>query len=96
MREAVVRHGPCIQRTLMQTNRGGVRVVFDNLPYLVVRGDDGRIERAFGPYAPGTEPNLADATPASEVTDPDLLGTLEALLPLSPELPHSESTLAGG
>ena len=78
------------------TDTDGVRVVFDNLPYLVVRAEDGRIERAYGPYAPGTEPNLADAAPASEVTDPDLLGTLEGLLPLSPELPGAESTLAGG
>jgi hypothetical protein len=80
----------------MNNDIDGVRVVFDNLPYLVVRGDDGRLERAYGPYAPGTEPNLAMAQAASEVTDPDLLGTLEALLDLSPELPDSESTLAGG
>ncbi|HEX5039685.1 MAG TPA: hypothetical protein VFW95_06095 [Candidatus Limnocylindria bacterium] len=80
----------------MQTDSDGVRVVFDNLPYLVVVADDGTLERAYGPYAPGTEPNLADAVAASEVTDPDLLSTLEALLPLSPALPSSESTLAGG
>jgi hypothetical protein len=80
----------------MHTDTDGVRIVFDNLPYLAVIADDGSLERAYGPYAPGTEPNLADAVPASEVTDPDLLGTLEALLPLSPELPTSESTLAGG
>ena len=80
----------------MQTDSDAVRVVFDNLPYLVVRADDGSIAHAYGPYAPGTEPNLADAGPASEVTDADLLGTLEGLLPLSPELPGTESTLAGG
>jgi hypothetical protein len=80
----------------MQTDSDAVRVVFDNLPYLVVRADDGSIAHAYGPYAPGTEPNLADAVPASEVTDPDLLGTLEGLIPLSPELPGAESTLAGG
>jgi hypothetical protein len=80
----------------METDSANVRVVFDNLPYLVVRAEDGRLAHAYGPYAPGTEPNLAEAVPASEVTDPDLLGTLEALLPLSPTLPDSESTLAGG
>jgi len=80
----------------MQTDSDALRVVFDNLPYLVVRAADGTVARAYGPYAPGTEPNLADASPASEVTDPDLLGTLEGLLPLSPELPRTESTLAGG
>jgi len=80
----------------MQTDSDALRVVFDNLPYLVVRAADGPVARAYGPYAPGTEPNLADASPASEVTDPDLLGTLEGLLPLSPELPRTESTLAGG
>ena len=80
----------------MDTHDNGVRVVFDNLPYLVVRDGEGRLERAYGPYAPGTEPNMADAGPSSQVTDPDLLGTLEALLPLSPELPDAEGTLAGG
>ena len=73
-----------------------VRVVYDNQPYLVVRQDDGSLERAYGPFTPGTEPNLGDGTDAMRVTDASLLATLEDLLPISPELPSHEDTLAGG
>lgn len=73
-----------------------VRVVYDNLPYLVVRREDGSLERAYGPFTPGTEPNLAECTDETEVTSGELLATLEDLLPISPALPSSEDTLAGG
>jgi hypothetical protein len=73
-----------------------VRVVYDNQPYLVVRRDDGALERAYGPFTPGTEPNLSDCTDEMRVADARLLASLEDLLPISPELPSNEDTLAGG
>ncbi len=72
------------------------RVVYESEPYLVVVQDDGSLARAYGPFTPGTEPNLDDCTDAMRVTSADLLDTLEALLPRSPELPSHEGTLAGG
>lgn len=71
------------------------RVVYENQPYIVVRGADGSGERAYGPFTPGTEPNLAECGPDTEVHDRGLRMTLVELLPLSPELPASEDTLAG-
>lgn len=44
-----------------------VRIVFDNRPYLVVRDDGGSLERACGPFAPGTEPNMAECGPDKAV-----------------------------
>jgi hypothetical protein len=73
-----------------------LRVIFDNRPYLVKRADDGSIERAFGPFTPGTEPNLAECGPDVEVRDKALLAHLQQLLPISPVLPGREGTLAGG
>jgi len=73
-----------------------VRVVYDNLPYLVVCQDDGSIERAYGPFTPGTEPNLSECTDEMVVTSQGLRDSLERLLPISPELPSYENTLAGG
>ena len=73
-----------------------VRIVFNNLPYLVIRSDEGDIERAYGPFTPGTEPNLADCTPDTEVSDGALLADLRDLLPISPTLPTKEDTLARG
>ena len=73
-----------------------VRVVFDNQPYLVFRQDDGSLERAYGPFTPGTEPNLSECTDEMQVTNDSLLASLVGLLPISPELPSSENTLAGG
>lgn len=73
-----------------------VRVVYDNQPYLVVRQDDGSLERAYGPFTPGTEPNLSDCTDEMRAADQSLLASLEDLLPISPELPSNEDTLAGG
>lgn len=71
-----------------------VRVIHENLPYLVVRRDDGAVDRAYGPFTPGTEPSLEDATPDREV-GPDLLAELVELVPRSPTLPPHEDTLAG-
>jgi hypothetical protein len=73
-----------------------VRVVFDNRPYLVVMREDGSLDRAFGPFDPGTEPNLAEGDDTSAVTSQALLAELEQLLPVSPSLPASRNTLAGG
>jgi len=72
------------------------RVVYDNQPYLVDRKDDGSLDRAYGPFTPGTEPNVADCTDEMRVTTASLLATLEALLPISPQLPSNEDTLAAG
>ncbi len=73
-----------------------LRVVYESRPYLVTRLDDGGLERAYGPFTPGTDPNLAEVGPDSEVREPALLAALEDLLPLSPMLPSGEDTLAGG
>jgi hypothetical protein len=70
--------------------------VYDNQPYLVVRREDGSLDRAYGPFTPGTEPNLGDCTDEKRVTSQSLLASLEDLLPISPELPSNEDTLAGG
>jgi hypothetical protein len=70
--------------------------VYDNQPYLVERRDDGSLDRAYGPFTPGTEPNVVDCTDDMRVTTESLLASLEALLPISPPLPSNEDTLAGG
>ena len=72
-----------------------VRVVYDNQPYLVIRQDDGSLDRAYGPFTPGTEPSLAECTPEREVRSGSLLASLEELLPISPPLPVNDDTLAG-
>jgi hypothetical protein len=71
------------------------RVVYDNRPYLVLRREDGSLERAYGPFAPGTEPNVAECTDENEVRNEALLRTLEQLVPVSPSIPNAEDTLAG-
>lgn len=73
-----------------------VRVVYDNQPYLVVTHDDGSLARAYGPFTPGTEPNLDECTDEIRMTSDQLRATLQELLPISPALPSSENTLAGG
>jgi hypothetical protein len=73
-----------------------VRVVFEKMPYLVVRTGGGDADRAFGPFTPGTEPSLDQCGPDSEVRDPELRRALGAQASASPELPSSEDTLAGG
>ena len=72
-----------------------VRVVYDNVPYLVIRREDGSLSRAHGPFTPGTEPNLAECTRANRVSSAGVLAALEDLLPISPTLPEHEDTLAG-
>jgi hypothetical protein len=72
-----------------------VRVVFENQPYLVTRREDGSLASAFGPFAPGTEPNFVECGPENEVRAPDVLASLESLVPISPTLPPNEDTLAG-
>jgi hypothetical protein len=73
-----------------------VRVVFDNRPYLVTRRDDGSFARAYGPFAPGTEPAMAECGPDNEIRSSATRDALELLIPLSPELPPGADTLAGG
>lgn len=72
------------------------RVVFDNRPYLVAMREDGSLDRAFGPFDPGTEPNLAEGGDANAVNSQALLAELEHLLPVSPSLPANRDTLADG
>jgi hypothetical protein len=73
-----------------------VRVVYDSQPYLVTLSENGRLEHAYGPFTPGTEPNLDECNPDSEVRSQRVRAALEALLPVSPALPSGEDTLAGG
>jgi hypothetical protein len=70
------------------------RVVFDNMPYLVELDEDGSISQAFGPFTPGTEPSLAECGDGNRVRDSGLLATLASLLPLSPDIPAGDDTLA--
>ena len=72
------------------------RVVFDNMPYLVEVDESGSIARAFGPFTPGTEPSLTECEDGNRVHDPELLVTLASLLPLSPDIPAADDTLAHG
>lgn len=72
------------------------RVVYRNQPYLLELNADGSVAGAFGPFAPGTEPSLAECTVDTQVHDAELLAQLTRLLPVSPNLPASEDTLAGG
>jgi hypothetical protein len=53
-----------------------VRVVYRFQPYLVVPRADGALERAYGPFAPGTEPSLAECGPEIEVRTRGLLASL--------------------
>jgi hypothetical protein len=70
--------------------------VYDSRPYLVTRREDGAIDRAYGPFTPGTEPSLAEVGPELAVRDSAVLSALEDLLPVSPLLPSGADTLAGG
>ncbi len=72
-----------------------VRVVYDNQPYLIIRSDDGSVDRAYGPFSPGVEPAMGECGPENEVRSEGLLATLRDLMPISPELPFNEDTLAG-
>ena len=72
-----------------------IRVVYNNLPYLLTVRDDGSVERAFGPFTPGTEPSMAECSDENEVRDGELIGALQHLVPLSPTIPASDDTLAG-
>ncbi len=72
------------------------RVVYKNLPYLVIREADGSLGQAHGPFTPGTEPNLAECNDRNRVESEDLLVELDQLLPVSPSIPPSRGTLADG
>lgn len=73
-----------------------LRVVYESRPYLVTRRADGALDRAYGPFTPGTEPSFAEVSSGDEVRDPALIAALEDLLPISPVLPSGADTLAGG
>jgi hypothetical protein len=72
------------------------RVVYKNLPYVVIREADGALVQAHGPFTPGTEPNLAECDDRNRVRSEDLLVELDQLLPVSPSIPPSRGTLADG
>ena len=72
------------------------RVVYRNQPYLLALTADDSVLAAFGPFTPGTEPSLAECSPDTLVKDADLLDRLMRLVPISPDLPAAEDTLAGG
>jgi hypothetical protein len=71
------------------------RTVLDNRPYLVIRREDGVLDRAYGPFTPGAEPSMESCTPDNEVHDTDTRASLERLLDVSPSLPASDDSLAG-
>ena len=72
------------------------RVVYRDQPYLVQLNPDGSVIAAFGPFAPGTEPSLAECGADMQVNDADLLAQLIRLVPVSPDLPAAKDTLARG
>lgn len=72
------------------------RVVYRNRPYLLELATDGSVVAAFGPFTPGTEPSLADCSEDTRVRNAGLLDCLTRLVPISPDLPAAEDTLAGG
>ena len=76
-------------------SEAAARVVYNNLPYLVIRDADGSLVRAHGPFTPGTEPNLLECNDRNRVESDDLLVELDQLLPVSPTIPPSLNTLAG-
>ncbi len=71
------------------------RVIYEGRPYLVVLDADGSTTAAYGPFTPGTEPSLAECSPDTQVDDVTLVERLRRLVPLSPDLPAAEDTLAG-
>jgi hypothetical protein len=72
------------------------RVVYRNQPYLLELSADGSVVAAFGPFTPGTEPSLAECSTDTRVQDAELVERLTRLVPISPDLPAAEDTLAGG
>ena len=72
------------------------RVVYRDQPYLLELNADGSVTAAYGPFAPGTEPSLGECSPETQVHDAQLLDRLTRLVSVSPDLPASEDTLAGG
>ena len=72
------------------------RVIYRDRPYLLELNADGSVVAAFGPFAPGTEPSLAECSAAVQVQDAELLDRLSRLVPISPDLPPADDTLAGG
>jgi hypothetical protein len=72
------------------------RVVYENRPYLLEFDGGGSLVAAFGPFTPGTEPNLSECRAETQVRDAHLLRRLRRLAPISPDLPAAEDTLAGG
>jgi hypothetical protein len=71
------------------------RVIYRDQPYLLELNADGSVAAAFGPFAPGTEPSLGECSAETQVHDAELLDRLTRLVPISPDLPASEDTLAG-
>lgn len=72
------------------------RVIHRNRPYLLEMNADGSVVAAFGPFAPGTEPCLSECSSDTRVQDATLLERLTRLMPISPDLPAAEDSLAGG
>jgi hypothetical protein len=72
------------------------RVVYRDQPYLLELSADGSVAAAFGPFTPGTEPSLAECSAVTQVRDGELVDRLTRLVPISPDLPAAEDTLAGG
>lgn len=72
------------------------RVIYQDQPYLLELNGDGSVAAAFGPFAPGTEPSLAQCSADNQVKDAELLDRIARALPTSPDLPPGDDSLAGG
>jgi hypothetical protein len=72
------------------------RVIYQDQPYLLELNGDGSVAAAFGPFAPGTEPSLTACSADNQVQDAELLDRIIRGLPMSPDLPANEDSLAGG
>jgi hypothetical protein len=85
---------PGIQDLEQPMHPPAARVVYQHQPYLLELNGDGLVVAAFGPFTPGTEPSLAECGPETQVQDAELVDRLTRLLPISPDLPAAEDTLA--
>ena len=93
VRDAASRSTP-IRSTSMHPP--ATRVIYREQPYLLELNADRSLKAAFGPFTPGTEPSLAECSPDTQVHDAELIHRLVRLVPISPDLPAAEDTLAGG
>jgi len=76
------------------SHASAARIVYNDIPYLVVDEPNGRPPTVFGPFDPGTEPSLIECTADRRVTDQQLIDRVIGLRPISPDIPPHASSLA--